>query len=179
MIISALSLLSAHHLITESKGPQIFCLFYPTESCLVAAGLHSKLFPSQQLSDVHATLQMGFLETTAIFWGTQQLLKVEQPRVHSSKIIYYSKLLCWLCQESPGQALGQKVFSLVPVCRHSSSQVSLQAILCRTGEESIFLTALGIPGLWTTVYIVWRLQPRDESRKGNFNGRESWKVLGH
>lgn len=31
--------------------------------------LHSKLFPSQQVADVHATLQMGFLETTAIFWG--------------------------------------------------------------------------------------------------------------
>lgn len=61
-------------------------------------------------------------------------LTAAQGRVAQSVLIrcYSSPPLCSLCQLDLGQAVGQRVFSLVPVCRHSSSQFILQAKLCRT-----------------------------------------------
>lgn len=129
-------------------------LFCPIQSCLGAAD-HTANCP--RVSRSQMCLQHSKLGPHRDHRHLPGDSAAAQGRAAQSALIkcYYSPPLCLLCQLDLGQAVGQRVCSLVPVCRHSSSQFILQAILCRTRPVSpIFLTALGTLGLCTNVYKV-------------------------
>lgn len=117
------SILSSLHRITGPESPNAFWPLLPHGVLPCCYWPHNK--PSRVKGTVRCagnSPNQGFEETTAVFRGIQQLLRIEQLRVHSLVKGYYSQLLCLLCQVDLAQALDLGVFFLVPVCRHSSFQ---------------------------------------------------------
>lgn len=173
------SVLSSHCPITRSENPSVFWPLLPHPVPPWCCWPQQQTVPgSAGLRCAHKHSELGLHRDHSRLPGDPAAARGRAAQ--RALIKGYSPPLCLLCQLDLGQAVGQRVFSLLPICRHSSVQFILQATLCRTGAASpIALTALEALGLCTSVHQVERLQPREERGKENCNGRASWKVRGH